>query len=196
MRNWRRMTFGDGLRAPATVAAAEWIGGACRGTRGTVGALVPNGYLVFLRVRAPDPTPGDWWSAYRALFEVVASIGARHTGTADRAWFGVWEGHGFTNAATRVALNGLARFHLPNRTYYLLEGSVSAVAQLRYPDSPTEWRNPDLFWPDDRRWFLATDVDFWSLYIGGDEELIADLRASVPTTAEPVTIDRRLEIED
>ena len=67
------------------------------------------------------------------------------------------------NATIRTALNQVPRFDLPDRTYYLLEGSVSAVTQLRYPDSSGEWRNPDLYWPADRRWFVATDVDFWSL---------------------------------
>jgi hypothetical protein len=225
------MIFGEGLSLPATGAPAHWIRSACRGVWWTVGALVPNQYPMIVRVRAPDPAPGDWWSAYRALFEAVASIGGRHTGTPDRAWFAVWEGHGFDTATThlawreppidedarqqheverarlreederrndaiRAAVGEFPRFHLPNRTYYLLSGSVSAVAELRYPDSLTEWRNPDLFWPDDRRWFVATDVDFWSLYVGGDDGFIADLSNSVPTSTELVTIDRQLEIED
>lgn len=213
------MIFGRDLSAPATVASAQWIENACRGVWGTVGALVPNQYPMVLHVSAPEPVPGDWWSAYRALFEVVASTGARHTGTPDRAWFAMWEGHGFTNATThgegrdkervqlreedegrnaaiREALGRLPQFHLPNRTYYLLGGAVFAVTQLRYPDSSTEWRNPDLFWPDDRRWFVATDVDLWSLYIGGEADFIADLGDSVPTSTEIVTLDRQLEIED
>ncbi len=225
------MIFGDHFSVPETVAPADWIESACRGVWWTVGALVPNQYSMVLRVAAPDPMPGDWWSAYRALFEIVASAGALHTSTPDRAWFAVWEGHGFEsatthiawgdppfdddtrrrreeerlrlreedrrrNTATRLALSRLPRFHLPNRTYYLFGGPVSAVAEVCYPDSPTEWRNPDLFWPDDRRWFVATDVDFWSLYVGGDDDLIADLIRSVPTSTELVALDRQLEIEE
>lgn len=57
------------------------------------------------------------------------------------------------------------------------------------------WRNPDLFWPDDRRWFVATDVDFWSLYIGGDEDFTGELAATVPTATCRVALDTRLEIE-
>ncbi len=99
---------------------------------------------------------------------------------------------------TADILAGLAqvpRFELPNRAYYLVEGPVTAVTQLRYPDMD-RWRNPDLFWPDDRRWFVATDVDFWSLYIGGDHDLITELAAGVPTAAEPVSFDYPLEIEN
>ena len=45
--------------------------------------------------RIPDLE--DWWSAYRDLYEVVASIGERHTTSPHRAWFAVWEGHGFAD---------------------------------------------------------------------------------------------------
>lgn len=200
------MIFGEGVSVPATVASADWIESACRGLWGTVGALVPNQYASILRVSAPDPLPGDWWSAYRALFEVVASIGERHTDTPHRAWFAIWEGHGFESAMADIACpdspfddageSRLQKFHLPNRTYYLLGGPASAVGGLRYPDSPTEWRNPDLCWPDDRRWFVATDVDVWSLYVGGDDGFIAELSDRVPTSTELVGLDRRLEIED
>jgi len=190
---------------------------------------VPNQYSHFVRVPAPAPTK-DWWPAYRDLFDVVASIGARHTSCPERAWFAVWEGHGFATATThvahqgpaddetrrsleqersrlrdqdrrrhadiRAALHRIPRFELPNRTYYLLEGPLTAVAQLRDPGHPGDWRHPDLLWPDDRRWFVATDVDFWSLYIGGYGDFISELVDGVPSATEVVTLDRPLEIED
>ena len=217
------MLFGDHVTPAVTGEPAGWIDGACRGTGWTVGALVPNGYPVVLRVRPPDPGLEHWWSAYRDLYEVVASIGERHTTSPHRAWFAVWEGHGFATATTHVAgsavdrtrgldeggptaadrRNGRPRrtardptFELPHRRYYLLTGPVSAVTQLRYPPPTNEWRNPDLFWPDDRRWFVATDVDFWSLYIGGDDDFIGALASNVPTPSEIVGFDRPLEIED
>lgn len=222
---WREpvgMIFGDHVRPADTVASAGWIAGACRGVWWTVGALVPNQYPLILRVHAPDASVEDWWSAYRDLYEIIASIGERHTSSPDRAWFAVWEGHGFDtatthiawqgpldeersrlrdederhNAAIRAALLHVPRFDLPNRTYYLLGGPVTAATQLRHPGRSSDWRNPDLFWPDDRRWFVATDVDFWSLYIGGDDDFITELARNVPTRTEVVTLDRQLEIED
>lgn len=99
------------------------------------------------------------------------------------------------NTAIREALALIPRFDRPHRTYYLLEGPVRAVTGLRYPDGQG-WRNPDLFWPDDRAWFVATDVDFWSLYIGGPTSLIAELTEAVPTRSEPVGLDLHLESED
>lgn len=88
------------------------------------------------------------------------------------------------------------RFELPHRVYYLLEGPVAAATQLRDPGSLSDWRRPDLFWPDDRRWFVATDVDFWSLYIERDHEIISELARRAPTQSEIVTLDHRLEPED
>ncbi len=224
------MIFGDHFRPADTVASTDWIGESCQGEPWTVGALVPNRYESLLRVFAPAPCPGDWWSAYREIFEVVASIGEHHTSSPDRAWFAIWEGHGFDRAAARVAwpdppvdvterrarndersrlrhenrrdnaairgaLDQVPRFERPGRTYYLLNGPVTAVTQLHYPDGGG-WRNPDLFWPDDRRWFVATDVDFWSLYIGGSSSFIAELADSIPTRSDPVDLDLPLEIED
>jgi hypothetical protein len=222
--------FGDRVAPAVGVAPAEWIAEACRGAEWTVGSLVPNQYPVVLHVHAPDPSAEDWWSAYRQLFETIASIGERHTATPNRAWFAVWEGHGFEsrttltawrgpldettraaleqersrlraederrNAAVRAALRQLPRFDLPDRTYYLLAGPVAAVTWLRDPGSSSDWCRPDLFWPDDRQWFVATDVDFWSLYVGGDDEFIAELARHVPTLAEIVTFEHHLEAED
>lgn len=76
-----------------------------------------------------------------------------------------------------------------------MTGRLAAVTQLRYPGFDG-WRNPDLFWPDDRRWFVATGVDFWSLYIAGENAFLSELSHSVPTDSAPVALHHRLEIED
>ena len=39
-------------------------------------------------------------------------------------------------------------------------------------------------------------MDFWSIYIGGDEEFIAALESAVPTVSQRVGLEDRLEIED
>ena len=84
-------------------------------------------------------------------------------------------------------LASISRSTLPERTYYLMEGPVGAGREPRDPVS-SQWRNPDLFWPDDRRWFVATDVDFWSLNVGGDNDLVAELADNVTTPTEAVTL--------
>jgi hypothetical protein len=223
------MIFGDPFRPADATTSTRWIDEACQGEWWTVGALVPNHYEGLLRVYAPAPCDA-WWSAYREIFEVVASVGERHTSSPDEAWFAVWEGHGFDNitsrvvwwdapadeaeqqardderhrlrdedrrrnAAIRTELNRIPRSDRPGRAYYLLTGPVRAVTELHHPDAP-EWRNPDLFWPDDRRWFVATDVDFWSLYIGGSSSFVREIAESIPTPCVHVKLDVPLEIED
>lgn len=113
------MIFGDRVESPAAVAPTEWIAGACRGVRGTVGAFVPNDYALILRVHAPEPGVEDWWLAYRGLFELIAAVAERHSSSTDRAWFAVWEGHGFDTRRTHVARQG----PLADATRAALEGS-------------------------------------------------------------------------
>ncbi len=223
------MNFGDAVVPADSLEPAAWIQREGDPELGRVGWLVPSRYTVLLRIYPPAPTPGDWWSLYRRLYSAVASIGARHTTTPSRAWFGIWEGHGFDtstthithpgpldetsreeiareqqalweedrrrNAAVRASLDRLLKFDRPARAYYLLSGGVASVTQLRYPDD-SGWRNPDLFWPDDRSWFIGTDVDFWSLYVGGTEHFIEELARNIPTRCEPVTRATALEQED
>ncbi len=92
------------------------------------------------------------------------------------------------------ALASVPRFALPDRAHYLVHGPLSAMTELRYPDDE-DWRNPDLFWPDDRSWFAATDVDFWSLYVGGSTAFTSELATNVSTPCEFVDNDDRLPIE-
>lgn len=70
-----------------------------------------------------------------------------------------------------------------------------ALAGLRYPDIDG-WKKPDLFWPDDRSGFAATDVDFCSLYVGGSTAFTDELAGRVTTPWEFVDSDDPLPIED
>lgn len=96
----------------------------------------------------------------------------------------------------RSGLRTLPRFELPARAYYLLEGPVAAVAELREPGFPVRWQRPDLFWPDDGAWHVATDVDVWSLYVGGTGRFVTDLVAAVPAPAVEVTLATPLADEE
>ncbi len=93
------------------------------------------------------------------------------------------------------ALAVVPRFELPHRVYYLVTGALPAVSALRYPGDDG-WRNPDLFWPSDRSWFAATDVDFWSLYVGGPAPFTSELASRSPTRCEFVDQSDSLTIED
>ncbi len=108
----------------------------------------------------------------------LISILARHTGTADTCWFGLWDGH--EGIADQIA-DQVPRFVLPTRRYLLLRGPLDAVLSAE----PLPAR-PDRWWPDDRAWALGGDVELDCTYIAGTRALIADLVGSSEVEAYPV----------
>ena len=114
-------------------------------------------------------------------FVALAAVLAGHTDTPDDCWFGFWEGRG---AAQSLGLPRFGpRMTIPNRESFLLtHGTVHDA--VRTLDS---W-GPNLWWPQDRAWFVATDIDLMSTYIGSSVDCARVLRAcpeleTVDTTA-------------
>ena len=104
-----------------------------------------------------------------ALVPALTPVLARHTATPGRCWFAVWEGWGALEPGVRDA----PAVEIPHRRLFLLTGPITAVG--RSLETPPWWQTPMLWWPDDRAWFVATEVDFESTYIGGTRECIAEL---------------------
>ncbi|MFD3530722.1 hypothetical protein [Streptomyces sp. NPDC058664] len=112
---------------------------------------------------AEGPTPAG---VARALIPVLA----RHTGTPDRCWYGLWHGYG------RWEWEGVPTFPTPGRDEILLSGPLADAVSPELLDRFAEL--PDLWWPEDRAWCVGGDVDLVSTYVGGSDELIADLLAA------------------
>ena len=74
----------------------------------------------------------------------------------------MWEGWG----VIRPDIEGAPTFELPGRRYHLLGGPVDAATESV---AIAEWsyQSASLWWPDDRAWCVATEVDHQSTYIGG-----------------------------
>lgn len=71
------------------------------------------------------------------------------------------------------------RFRIPQRDYFLFEGPVAAAPELGW-NSPGGYfhpQSPNIFWPHDRAWCVATEIDLDSTYIGGSEALAQALLA-------------------
>lgn len=186
--------FGGDVSPAPEASGADWIHGHL-GSFGTVAGLVPNMYDRYTRV-APAPfTEGDWWEEQRKVVAAIARTAARHTTTPERACFAIWTGHGYDDPATHPELAQVPTFELPNRSYYLLSGPVTSASRIEEPGGrgmSSSFRPPDLWWPEDRAWFVGTDVDFWSNFAAGSAELAVDLAKAVPTSTDEVTIDDRL----
>ncbi len=77
--------------------------------------------------------------------------------------------------------------HLSGRDYHLGRGpvrSACAIGELHTVESHTAeggwWlvpQSPNLCWPEDRAWFVATEIDFDSTLVAGTRDLVDDLLA-------------------
>jgi hypothetical protein len=107
------------------------------------------------------------------------------TTTPDRCFFAVWEGHGDTVVPVAVQ-PGL---ELPYRGYHVFSGPIKA-AHTSLSAHPLFPLSANLWWPADRAWCVATEIDFaWTYvaYVGGPraciDALLADPRLETVETA-------------
>lgn len=49
-------------------------------------------------------------------------------------------------------------------------------------------QSPNVFWPDDHAWCVATEIDLDSTYLGGTMKLISDVMADERLEAVPVDV--------
>lgn len=64
--------------------------------------------------------------------------------------------------------------HAEHRDYLLFTGPVTAATAFR---NDPWFQSPNLWWPEDRAWFVATEIDGYSTYIGGEQACIDALVA-------------------
>jgi hypothetical protein len=120
-----------------------------------------------------------------------------HSRDGVRCWFAVWDGWGeLAGGRATVLLYSAAddprppaprpprphwqldlhaaTFELPGRAYHLFTGPLEDARRLGW--WPTaDWfvpRSPNLFWPEDRRWCVACEIDFDSTLVAGPVSLI------------------------
>ncbi|SQD98395.1 conserved hypothetical protein [Parafrankia sp. Ea1.12] len=116
----------------------------------------------------------------------LSGLLARHTTTANRCWFAVWRGFG----ALAVPTAGIPTIAMTHRPMVLLTGPLTAATtSLEHPP----WdRRASLWWPEDRAWCVATDVDLMTTYVGGSQACINVLTADDQLEAMPVPVDQRI----
>ena len=61
---------------------------------------------------------------------------------------------------------------IPGRGYYIGRGPLTAALETVY-GVVQHYQSPSIWWPDDRAWCVATEVDFDWTYVGGSTECIA-----------------------
>ena len=138
---------------------------------------------------------------------------AQFTGTPEECYFGVWEGYGqYSGGSAMLTSDGRTRaLGIPRDVrqaqrvrgvglhYLLYTGRLEQIAEF-YSNFLSE--PPNIWWPADRTWFVATDIDLDSTYIGASQQCIdallihpaleavpAEYRASVAMTADTINLD-------
>lgn len=99
--------------------------------------------------------------------EALARILSGFTDTPNKAYFCLWEGFGLEE--TEAWRDRPARVRTLHRGYHLLTGPVTAASLL---PAPLDWRCASLWWPDDRAWLVATEIDGYSTFVGGSNAAI------------------------
>lgn len=154
---------------------------------------------------------GNWRSSpetgslVSVAFSALLRILEKHTATPSDCWFCYWDGYDWLRGTYLKRVSGESQWELalgdelldpsllvelPMRQYMLGRGPLKSA--LRVGDSISlddtfVFQSPNLFWPSDRAWCVATEVDFDSTIVGGEASLAASLLASIDLECLPVT---------
>jgi len=77
------------------------------------------------------------------------------------------------------------------RRYILLHGPIEVVPRLEFNGS---YQPPNLWWPADRSWCVATEVDGYSTYVGGTTACIDTILADARLEALPSDPHHRFDL--
>jgi hypothetical protein len=117
----------------------------------------------------------------RALAVVLREF----TSTPDVCWFCLWTGFG--GIAERGSI-----VSLPGRDYSLSCGDINAITSFYFG---AHWQPANIWWPNDRAWCVASEIDLMATYVGGSSECIAELLASDELEVMHTSVDTRVDAE-
>lgn len=112
----------------------------------------------------------------------LARVLGASTGTPAEAYFCLWEGFGLEE--TEAWADRPMRVEIPHRAFHLLTGPVAAAPVL---PAEVPWRCASLWWPADRAWLVATEIDGYLTYVGGSRAAIDAVLADPDLDAVAVT---------
>ena len=177
----RAWTFDDGRRTPI-----RWSELAARAAMGLGVATWFEDLEKAVDDAIESPLVGSLTGAeVSALVDLLEP----HVDAGGACWFAYWEGYAWLQGPPAVAtlrsrdradhlpetpeagsgIGPAARVAIPDRPMVMHRGSLSAAAALCPP--PVD-QSPNLWWPQDRRWCVASEIDFTSTYVAGSEALV------------------------
>jgi hypothetical protein len=187
------------------VAEAAWIGPRLHPFNSyDAGSVIPTGFDAYARL--DHDREGVLPEAVaRALVGVLSA----QTSNRDPLWLAMWEGYGYmyagnsfaTLTATRLFVpegdepgpspivwrrppsrhKGTPRLRLPGRAYLLYRGSLAQV--------PGWMEGPNLWWPADLAWCVASEIDLPWTFVGGSTDLIEAVLGDQDLNARRTSVD-------
>ena len=151
--------------------------------RHVVGSVVPTGFEAYAWIdhEREGLLPRD---VAQALVEILRD----HTEGTDKYWLALWDGQGYLHPGGLIELKATwagpepipappvvwrhppgraasrPRLNLPQRMYILFRGG---------PDEVPGWMDgPNLWWPEDRAWCVASEIDLPFTLVGGSDQLV------------------------
>lgn len=151
---------------------------------------------------------GEWFPPYEWLEDTeaiaLASILRLFAASEANAWFMLWDGYGDLGPGIDGIPRGIihpVRFGPPDSTelvqgtwalrhYLVMRGPLGALPNW------FRWRTegPNYWWPDDRAWIVATEIDGFSTYVGGSQECVDAVLNSPHLEALPSALAHRFDI--
>jgi hypothetical protein len=191
-----------GLHFSTDVDQADWLKPRLWPFASAVAAVVPDGFAAYIRVPHRGPAfegnlPADQW-------RILCATLSQHTATASACFFCLWDGYGWllgSSAVARLAqvtidppearalgpippslsteqLLGV-RVRFPHRDYLLFTGALDPAPDLGFTiDGTVYGQSPNLFWPSDHAWCVASEIDLAYTLVAGSQSLAAALVAN------------------
>jgi len=187
------------------VAEAAWIGPRLHPFNNyDAGSVIPTGFEAYARLdhEREGVLPE---TVAQALVDVLSAQSSNR----DPLWLAMWEGYGYmyagsafaTLTATRLFVpegeepgpppivwrrppsrpRGTPRLRLPGRDYLLYRGSFAQV--------PGWMEGPNLWWPVDRAWCVASEIDLPWTFVGGSTDLIDAMIGDQDLNARCISLD-------
>jgi hypothetical protein len=150
----------------------------------------------------------------RLQMQALVGMLETFTTTPDRCYFCIWDGWGFwwadahsplyppdanreeVAASRRRAkeqdelLRRTPRFQAEGRSYFLFRGPLSAASLFEFEGW---YQSPNLWWPEDEGWCVATEIDAYATYVGGSRECVDLILAASDLEAIEVGPDTRMD---
>ena len=144
-------------------------------------------------------------SPFAGDVDALADDLADYTADAEACFFCVWVGFLGRGAAVFTPLGARpitpprrdppeSVVSLPHREYGLIEAPLSFATSLDSLNDGSH-KTANLWWPADRSWCVASEIDLRWTYVGGSSELIAHILADNRVEALPARADDSCAVE-